>query len=646
MLTAQAFLLLVSAITFSPTGAHLDLQRRGNSDAPNGYAPAPVPCPEARPTVRPADSLSEQERAWLEKRDQITFAAMQDALPRLGIVRFDVGGYLNMLSNSGGQPPRLAIAVSGGGYRALMNGAGALAAFDDRTAGSTGSGQVGGILQAATYLTGLSGGSCLVGSLYTQNFTTVESIINAEGGFLSQLWQFNDTILRGPAELRTGEYYRQLNNDVDAKVNAGFNTSITDFWGRALSYQLVNASDGGPGYTYSSIATDSWFTNAEAPLPLIVAIERSPGLVQILPNSSVIEFNPWEMGSFDQPKAAFVPLKYVGSAFDNGEVPQDGECVAGVDNVGFVVGTSSSLFNQAFLQIGQVEGVPDFLINFINNTLTRIGTENRDVAVWPNPFYQYNSASNPNANSEILTLVDGGEGLENIPLHPLLWKPRNVDVTIAVDSSADTPTHWPNGTSLVATYQKSLTNPSDAMAGFPSIPDQNTFINLGLNSRPTFFGCEIKNMSKPGPLIVYLPNVPYSTFSNVSTFDLEYSTQERNAIVQNGYNVASRANGTVVIDEWGADHWPECLACAILWRSFDRSGTQRPQACVSCFAYHCWDGEINSTSSTQGGSEVYAPGLVLGQDSGSGAASSFGRGGGLGQTMLGCLYFLACLPMS
>ena len=78
-----------------------------------------------------------------------------------------------------------------------MNGAGALAAFDNRTAGATGTGQLGGVLQAATYLSGLSGGSWLVGSLFVQNFTTVQSIVDATDGVLSKIWQFNETILEG-----------------------------------------------------------------------------------------------------------------------------------------------------------------------------------------------------------------------------------------------------------------------------------------------------------------------------------------------------------------------------------------------------------------------------------------------------------------
>lgn len=51
----------------------------------------------------------------------------------------------------------------------------------------------------------------------------------------------------GPSDLSITKYYRQLFDDVDGKKNAGFNTTITDYWGRALSYQLVDPSDGGPG---------------------------------------------------------------------------------------------------------------------------------------------------------------------------------------------------------------------------------------------------------------------------------------------------------------------------------------------------------------------------------------------------------------
>ena len=172
-------------------------EQRAVPDAPDGYAPGQVPCPPVQPAVRPATGLSADETAWLPRRGNNTISALKAVLGRANIGDIDTDAYIDGIVSNGSAVPRIGIAISGGGYRALMNGAGAIAAFDNRTANSVGEGQLGGILQAATYLSGLSGGSWLVGSLYVQNFTTVESIIFSTSGFLSNLWQFSDSILKG-----------------------------------------------------------------------------------------------------------------------------------------------------------------------------------------------------------------------------------------------------------------------------------------------------------------------------------------------------------------------------------------------------------------------------------------------------------------
>lgn len=228
---------------------------------------------------------------------------------------------------------------------------------------------------------------------------------------------------------------------MQGKVDADFNTTITDYWGRALSYQLVNSTDGGPAYTFSSVANDTDFSVVNTPMPIIIALGQAPGQLQVPSNATVFEFNPWEMGSYDPGAAAFAPLKYVGSDFNNGQISRTGKCIAGVDNAGFVMGTSSSLFNQAFLQIGKASGVPDVFVRALNQTLESIGNAKKDIASWPNPFFKFDSDSNANANSTLLTLVDGGEALENIPLHPLTLKDRHLDVVFAIDGSADTQTY-------------------------------------------------------------------------------------------------------------------------------------------------------------------------------------------------------------
>ena len=83
----------------------------------------------------------------------------------------------------------------------------------------------------------------------------------------------------------------------------------------------------------------------------------------------------------------------------------------------------------------------------ISNTLRQIGEENNDVSDWPNPFYGFHNETNLNSQSKTLSLVDGGEDLQNIPFHPLIQPLRHVDVIFAVDGSADTSdpgANWPS----------------------------------------------------------------------------------------------------------------------------------------------------------------------------------------------------------
>lgn len=567
---------------------------------------------------------------------------MRDLLSRMNITGLDTDSYINNHRNNASALPNIGIAISGGGYRAMQNGAGVVQAYDSRTPNATAAGQLGGLLQASTYLAGLSGGSWLVGSLYSNNFTSISNILSYNGED-SDLWQFGQSIFEGPSTssiqlLSSVGYYKELLDSVDNKSD-DFNTTITDYWGRALSYQLINATDGGPDYTFSSIARQEFFTNGDAPLPLIVADGRAPGEILISGNTTVYTFTPWELGSHDPTVFGFAPLEYVGTNFSAGRPRDDSMCVTGFDNAGFVMGTSSTLFNQALITVGGTNTTGLFssaLQDGIQAVLARIGEADDDIADYPNPFYHYNNGTNLNAHDVQLTLVDGGEDLQNIPLHPLIQPQRHVDVIFAVDSSADTnetyPTNtsatgWPDGASLVATYERSLNATIQNGTAFPSIPDVNTFMNLGLNNRPTFFGCDASNFTGEAPLIVYLPNAPYIYNSNTSTFDLEYNNTERDAMILNGYNLATQGNGTLDAE------WPACVGCAILSRSLDRTGTEVPDVCNQCFQRYCWDGTTNSTSPS-----TYQPEAKLTEVS---VTSGAGRLGGMGAVAFAAVVGLA-----
>lgn len=121
-----------------------------------GYAPSIVPCPADRPRVRDGSRISTDETAWLKLRRRATVEPMIEFLTRAGLPGFDVAAYIRAAAPEGATDfsalPNVAIAASGGGYRALMNGAGFVAAADSRTKGATDKGGIGGLLQSSTYL--------------------------------------------------------------------------------------------------------------------------------------------------------------------------------------------------------------------------------------------------------------------------------------------------------------------------------------------------------------------------------------------------------------------------------------------------------------------------------------------------------------
>lgn len=252
----------------------------------------------------------------------------------------------------------------------------------------------------------------------------------------------------------------------------------------------------------------------------------------------------------------------------------------------FIVGTSSTLFNQAFLQLSDSNS-SSIITDAIQSVLGAIGQAENDVAVYPNPFYNWHAETSPIANLRNLTLVDGGEANENVPFEPFLFSYRNVDAILAFDNSADTTYSWPNGSSLHTTYQKAIDQAQayNISLRMPPVPSTQGFVNSGLNTRPTFFGCNDSSL----PTVIYVPNYPWSAWSNTTTFTLEYSTEQAVAIVENGRRTLD-LNGT-------DSQWPTCLTCAFMDNAVMENGGTRSSECESCFSRYCWDGTDNTTVS-------------------------------------------------
>ncbi|WFD33432.1 lysophospholipase [Malassezia cuniculi] len=561
------------------------------------YAPTNVSCPEMVQAdnyvglIRNAsdNKIVQSEQEWINKRHNVTHSRWADWLKQVGLDSNGglPGGVDAYLSNKT-QFPRVGIAISGGGYRAMLFGVGVLQGLDSRN-GTAKQRGTGGFLQLADYVAGLSGGSWATGSKAINDWPTTQEMIEYVYDLESDLiWPSDGKI----------SFYTDLLDDVDDKDDAGFPVGITDYWGRALSYHLLNQTKypkQGQTAVWSDIVNTTSFQEATYPFPVIISIGRQPDARWINLNATYFEFTPYEFGSWQPNLQAFMPVGSLGSALNNGQPSaEDKSCVAGYENFGWTVGTSSTLFNALYLKT--LQGNTDSILNNIVKSITgKLSDSNNDVAQVPNPFLGYRPETNRFNNMTYLDLVDGGEANHNVPLEPLFQPARKLDMVLAVDSSADTDSGWPNGTALYETFRRAQLKSFGYMP-FPKIPDANTFINKGLNTRPSFFGCSINDTingetaanNAVSPLLVYLPNYPYSFNTNTDTYELSYSKETQQKFVDNSVNVATMGGEM--------EDWSQCLACASLLRSLQRSGQDMPDKCQSCFNRYCWDGQSDSNA--------------------------------------------------
>lgn len=589
----------------------------------DSYAPGNVDCPSnGTDIVRKGEGLSPQERDWVQNRHEQTRPELLSYLKRVGFKSVDPDQFLGQDTNI-----TIGLSFSGGGYRAMLAGAGQFAALDARTPNATEQGHVGGLVQAATYLVGLSGGNWMVGSVVINNFTTIPELQHS-----SDVWDLEHSMINpgGINIFKTGSYWDDIRDDVNDKQAAGYNTSFTDIWGRGLSYQFFNASNTAR-LTWSEIQNYDHFKNHSMPYPIVVADGRAPGTRIISGNSTIFEMSPFEVGSWDPNVYSFAKTEWLGTNMTNGK--PNGTCVHGFDNAGFVVGTSSSLFNQFILQLNST-GVTGVVYDLAHSILKRLDKDSDDIAIYsPNPFKGMTYLNNNSiSNTDYLDLVDGGEDGQNVPYYPLLQPERAVDVIISYDNSADTDFNWPNGTSAVQTYRRQFENQNNGTI-FPYVPDVNTFINENLTSRPAFFGCDVANLTsldKNGytqvnssaalpPLIVYIANYPWTFFSNTSTMSkLSYDKKEVAGMIENGYSTSTQFNGTVDPD------WPVCLGCALLQREATRRNQSLGSDCDQCFQKYCWNGKTddNAEKALKFAPQIYANGPNVSSNASIGQATS------------------------
>lgn len=251
----------------------------------------------------------------------------------------------------------------------------------------------------------------------------------------------------------------------------------------------MDDSSGGANLTWSSIRNLTSFKDHSMPYAILIANGKTVEAEVVSPNLTfIVEISPYELGNRDALNT-FVDTEYLGSSLEDGDSHQ---CVRNFDNAGFVMGTSSSVFNAVFSNLDDYD-VSTVLRPIFDQIMSVVSDTKDDVAIYkPNPFYETSYAQvDTIINNNTLLLVDGGENGQNVPFYPLIQTDRGVDVILAFDNSADTKENWPNGTSFTETYKWQFTNQGKGTP-FPYVPTVDTYLNEDLKEKPIFLAAMLR----------------------------------------------------------------------------------------------------------------------------------------------------------
>ncbi|CAA7263207.1 unnamed protein product [Cyclocybe aegerita] len=604
--------------------------KRRNLDSVATYAPdTNVPCPDlsTAPLIRRFSPQNqtlhpEEQRYISERANNVLPNAWKDWLGDGSGIGYDLSTF------SPATYPKIGIAVPGGGLRAAQYGAGCLLGLDARNATAKAAG-TGGLLQVASYLSGLSALDELSRRVLADRLLILQQLAqdrrprfrrrqDLSGWMLDLSFVTPDGV--DLLSDRNQAFYGSILYGIIAKADRGVDTSLTDPWSRMISYHFLNQTTRenffsndtghGSGQLWSRIPQIPAYQSRSVPFPIVVADSRPVGsnLTATLPlNSVVYEITPLEFASFDPFLSTGMNLSYAGTHLSNGRSINGTACVTGLDQAGFVMGTSASLFNQildfARNTLSQFSSSDSAgLLYVLSRQLQQVRTRADDVANWPNPFQGLDIPDFQDVNASWLELIDGSSNQENIPYGPLLVRARNLDVIVTAEGSADDPVNnWPNGTGLIFTSTRQTTLLQSTHQQFPPIPSTpEDFIATGVNAHPTFFGCDPSSTDNY-PLIIYLPNAPpisgNDPVTNTPTFQLTYTLHHTRLFIDQVFS--NTISGFTPKSNSPDPNWGKCLQCAAFDRARSKVSPAVPRStiCIQCFNQYCYNSQNPSSKS-------------------------------------------------
>lgn len=97
-------------------------------------------------------------------------------------------------------------------------------------------------------------------------------------------------------------------------------------------------------------------------------------------------------------------MEYLGTSLSDGQ-PNSTTCWKGFDQLSFVMGTSSTLFNSALVQL-TTANASGIIVDALQGILQSIGEQENDIARYPNSFAGWNQDNNPVSSSLLRHLRD------------------------------------------------------------------------------------------------------------------------------------------------------------------------------------------------------------------------------------------------
>lgn len=344
-------------------------------------------------TVRTSNDLCDQEVAYLANRLPVVTRAMQ----QLGAQTDDV------------RMPVIAVACSGGGYRAMLYTVGALVALQNTQ-----------LLNAVTYLVGLSGSTWAIATWLSsgkpiQDFH--DWLMNNLGG------EFPDF------DKDDGELIGQV---IATKYLAGQPIGFVDLYGACVANELFDFfTTTHQDLVYLS-AQSAAIADGSLPFPIYTCVAAEDNADQRL----WYEFSPYEVGA--QWMDAYVPTWSFGRKFIDGS----SRTYSPEQPLSTLLGTFGLAIGASLKDIFMQEDLGSYmdsalLKNLVRRIMAKYGNDRLISAEYLNFVMQL--PNTPFNDTPVLELVDAGLDF-NLPYPPISGQrpARKADIIIFLDASAGT----------------------------------------------------------------------------------------------------------------------------------------------------------------------------------------------------------------